>query len=202
VSFSYGTTVQELELSAGRIAGVATSKGRLRADAVVLALGSWSPRLARQVGLRLPIYPAKGYSATLEVTDEAGAPNVSITDDEHKMVFSRLGSRLRCAGTAELAGWNTRMTESRTRLIVEQARRLFPKAGDFATAELWAGLRPVTPDSVPLLGHTKVGNLFLNTGHGTLGWTMSCGSAKLIADIISGREPEIDMTGLGIERFG
>jgi len=201
VTFHYDTTIIGLEMEAGRLSGVTTDKGRFRPDAAVLALGSWSPRLATQFNIRLPIYPAKGYSATLTVGDAAGAPSVSITDDEHKMVYSRLGDRLRCAGTAELAGWNTEMTPARAQAIVTQARALFPHAGDYDGAELWAGLRPVTPDSVPILGRSTAPNLFLNTGHGTLGWTMSCGSGKALADIISGREPDIDMEGLGMERF-
>jgi D-amino-acid dehydrogenase len=201
VKFHYGTSIIGLEWDAGRLTSIATTGGRLRADAFVLALGSWSPILARQVGLQLPVYPGKGYSATLPVTDESRAPNVSITDDEHKMVYSRLGGRLRCAGTAELAGWNPDMTPARARALVAHAEGLFPGAGDFAAAELWAGLRPVTPDSVPLLGATPVDNLYLNTGHGTLGWTMSCGSGRVLADIISGRPPDIDMSGLGLERF-
>ncbi len=201
VTFHYGTRIHGFEWSAGRIGAISTDRGRLRADAYVLALGSWSPQMARQVGLELPIYPAKGYSATLPVAEGAEAPCVSITDDEHKMVYSRLGDRLRCAGTAELAGWNDAMTRIRAEALVAHAKALFPRAGDFAEAELWAGLRPVTPDSVPILGPTRIDNLFLNTGHGTLGWTMSCGSGKVLADLISGRPADIDMTGLGLERF-
>ena len=117
------------------------------------------------------------------------------------MVYSRLGNRLRCAGTAELAGWNETMTPVRTAAILRHAKALFPGAGDFDAAELWCGLRPTTPDSVPLLGRTKLRNLYLDTGQGTLGWSMSCGSGKAVADLISGREPEIDMNGLGIDRF-
>jgi D-amino-acid dehydrogenase len=201
VTFHYGTKILGLELEAGRLAAVATDKGRLRADAFVMALGSWSPKLARQVGLNLPIYPAKGYSATLAVTDAAKAPTIAITDDEHKLVYSRLGDRLRCAGTAELAGWNLRMDPERAAIVTEQSRSLFPGAGDFDKADLWCGLRPVTPDSVPILGRTRIANLFLNTGHGTLGWTMSCGSARVLADLISDRPPDIDMSGLGLDRF-
>jgi D-amino-acid dehydrogenase len=200
VTFHYDTDILGLEIEGGRFFAAATDKGRLRADAAVLAMGSWGPALAHQLGLNLPVYPAKGYSATVPVGADGHAPNVSITDDEHKMVYSRLGDRLRCAGTAELAGWNTDLTD-RAQLIVEQARRLFPTAGDFDNAELWTGLRPVTPDSVPILGRTRIDGLFLNTGHGTLGWTMSCGSGRVLADIVSGRPTDIDMTGLGLDRF-
>lgn len=204
VVFRFGTRVEELELSVSgrRLASVSTDKGRLHADAVVLCAASWSPPLARQLGLRLPIYPAKGYSATLTVADAARAPQVSITDDEHKMVYSRLGDRLRCAGTAELAGWDTSLDERRARLIPALAERLFPGAGDYSKAEPWCGLRPVTPDSVPILGATRVPGFYLNTGHGTLGWTMACGSAKLLADVVSGRPADIDISGLGLDRFG
>jgi len=201
VSFLYGTRIESLELSGARMVSIATNRGRIHGDAFVLAAASWSPMLARQLGLRLPIYPAKGYSATLPVEDQTRAPMVSITDDEHKMVFSRLGERLRCAGTAELVGWNTEMNPRRAKLVSTLAEGLFPGAGDYSKADLWCGLRPVTPDSVPILGSTKVPGFYLNTGHGTLGWTMSCGSAKLLADIVSGRPPDIDIEGLGLDRF-
>lgn len=201
VTFHYGTTILGLEMEGGRMVAVATDKGRLRADTFVLSLGSWSPKLARQVGLQLPIYPAKGYSATLPVTDPAKAPKIAITDDEHKLVFSRLGDRLRCAGTAELGGWNLHMDPARASIVTTHSRALFPGAGDFDKAQIWCGLRPVTPDSVPILGRTRIDNLFLNTGHGTLGWTMSCGSARALADLISNRPPDIDMNGLGLDRF-
>ncbi|HIJ62883.1 MAG TPA: D-amino acid dehydrogenase [Rhodospirillaceae bacterium] len=201
VQFAYDTRILNFEGDATRIAALATDGGRLRADAFILAAGSWSPRLAAQVGLRLPIYPAKGYSATLSVAPGAAAPTVSITDDEHKMVYSRLGERLRCAGTAELAGWDPTLVESRARSLVAHARALFPGAGDFDGAELWAGLRPLTPDSLPIIGCTPVANLFLNTGHGTMGWTMACGSGRLLADVISGRQPGTSLDGLGLDRF-
>jgi D-amino-acid dehydrogenase len=201
VLFCFNTTVTGFKRVGDRIAAVVTDRGDVTGDAYLMAMGSWSTPWARQLGLNLPVYPAKGYSATLPVTDPAKAPSVSITDDEHKMVYSRLGDRLRCAGTAELAGWNDAITPVRAAAIVKNAKALFPGAGDFDGAELWCGLRPTTPDSVPLLGRTPLRNFYLDTGHGTLGWTMSCGSGKAVADIISGVEPEIDMTGLGIERF-
>lgn len=201
VVFHYDTTLKGLDVEGGKVIGAHTDKGKFSADAYVMAMGSWSPKLSAQLGLSLPVYPAKGYSATLAVTDPAGAPVVSITDDEHKMVFSRLGDRLRCAGTAELAGWDDSMTAVRTEAIVRHARSLFPHAGDFSHADLWAGLRPTTPDSVPIIGRTPISNLFLDTGHGTLGWTMSCGSGQVLADIISGRKPDIDISGLDCARF-
>jgi D-amino-acid dehydrogenase len=201
VVFRHGVSIRGLVADAGRIAGVATDQGLVTADGYVLALGSFSVPVARSVGLALPIYPAKGYSATLPITNPAAAPTVSITDDENKLVFSRLGERLRIAGTAELAGWDRSMTKSRAEAVVRKGRSLFPHAGDYAAAELWAGLRPVTPDSVPILGRTRFANLWLDTGHGTLGWTMSCGSGRVIADLVSGRSPEIDLSGLELDRF-
>jgi D-amino-acid dehydrogenase len=200
VSFRYGTTVQALVRDGDRIAVADTDNGPLTADAFVLAAGSYSPLLARPLGLALPIVPAKGYSITLGGVGN-GAPTVSITDDEHKLVYSRLGDRLRCAGTAEMTGYDTTLTAKRWQAIRGHARALFPQAGDFDAAEPWTGLRPVTPDSVPLLGATGLRNLYLNTGHGTLGWTMACGSGRALADLISGRQPDIDMAGLGLERF-
>ena len=202
VSFRQDCRILNLEWDKGQVSGVATSQGRLRADAYVLAAGSWSPLLARQIGLNLPVYPAKGYSATLPITEDSKAPTVSLIDEEYKMVYSRLGNRLRAAGTAELAGWDLSMAPVRSRNVIERTRALFPDAADFGKAELWAGLRPVTPDSVPVLGATPIPNFYLNTGHGTLGWTMACGAGKAVADIVCGRPTDIDMTGLGLERFG
>ncbi|MFN3076442.1 MAG: D-amino acid dehydrogenase [Alphaproteobacteria bacterium] len=198
--FRYGINITGFETSGRRISALATSAGLLRADAYVLSLGSYSPLLARSLGLRLPIYPAKGYSITAPILDESRTPSVSITDDEHKMVFSRLGNRLRAAGTAELAGWDSSQTPVRAQAILRHARTLFPYACDYEQAEPWAGLRPKTPDSVPILGPCPIENLFLNTGHGTLGWTMACGSARVLADLIAGREPEIPIAGLGLDR--
>lgn len=197
--FRYGVTVQALLRDGDRVSGAATDHGEFPADAVVLAAASFSPALARPLGLRLPIVPAKGYSITLPAGN--GAPSVSITDDEHKIVFSRLGDRLRVAGTAEMTGFDTALTPARWQAVRRQAQRLFPHAGDYDRAEAWTGLRPVTPDSVPLLGATPIRNLYLDTGHGTLGWTMACGSGRVIADLVSGRKPDIDISGLGIERF-
>nr|WP_148207629.1 D-amino acid dehydrogenase [Paramagnetospirillum magneticum] len=201
VEFRWNVPIQSLLADGDRVAGLATSDGTIRAESYVLAAGCDSPLLARPLGLRLPIIPAKGYSVTVPVDNHAGAPLVSITDDEHKMVYSRLGDRLRAAGTAEMAGYDRMPNPVRNRLILDNARRLFPDGGDFDRAEPWAGLRPVTPDSVPLLGATPLRNLWLNTGHGTLGWTMSCGSGRIVADLVSGRPSAISMDGLGIDRF-
>jgi D-amino-acid dehydrogenase len=182
---------------------VANAEGRfqrLRGDAFVLAMGSFSPLLTAPLGIRLPIYPAKGYSVTLPVKDESMAHQVSLTDDEHKLVFSRLGDRLRIAGTAELNGYDRDLNQVRCEAIVRRVEELFPGAGDTTRAQFWAGLRPATPSNVPLIGRTRLPNLFLNTGHGTLGWTHACGSGKSIARIVSGLPPEIDFAFCGVPR--
>jgi len=200
VRFHWGVTVQALHHQGDRITGLDTNAGRFEADAYVLAAACASRALARPLGLHLPIIPAKGYSITAAVTDPARAPVVSITDDEHKIVISRLGERLRVAGTAEMTGEDLTLTPARVATVRARAQALFPGAADYDQAEPWTGLRPATPDGVPLVGATPYRNLWLNTGHGTLGWTMACGSGRLLADLIDGRRPEIDPTGLGLSR--
>ena len=197
VKFLYERTVRKLDSDSGSITGVVVSHpdGRnevLTADAYVLALGSYSPLLTRPLGLNLPIYPAKGYSATIPIIEPAKAPTVSITDDAFKIVFSRLGNRMRVAGTAELSGYSTDLNKVRCEALTRRARLVFPGAADYDRAEYWAGLRPSTPSNVPFIGKTPFSNLYLNTGHGTLGWTMAAGSGKALADIISGKKPEVD----------
>jgi len=196
-TFATDRTILRIEHAGGRVTGVAVrdaggAEATLTADAYVLALGSYSPMLARPLGLTLPIYPAKGYSATIPVADPARAPKVSLTDDEAKIVFSRLGDRLRIAGTAELSGYSTELNPVRCEALTRRAREIFPGAADYDHATFWTGLRPSTPSNVPLVGPTRYPNLYLNTGHGTLGWTMACGSGRALADIISGRAPEVD----------
>jgi D-amino-acid dehydrogenase len=168
-------------------------------DAYVVALGSHSTRMLAPLGVNLDIYPAKGYSVTMPVRDPALAHHVSLTDDEYKLVFSRLGDRLRIAGTCELNGYDTTLNPVRCQAIVRRTSELFPGAGDTEKAEYWTGLRPATPSNVPYIGRTKYRNLYLNTGHGTLGWTHSCGSGKAIADIVSHRAPEVDFAFTGFE---
>jgi D-amino-acid dehydrogenase len=165
---------------------------RIRGDAYVLALGSVSPLFAAPLGIRLPVYPAKGYSVTMPIKDESKANQVSLTDDEYKLVYSRLGNRLRIAGTAELNGYDRDLNRVRCEAIVRRVDDIFPGAGDSAQAQFWTGLRPATPSNVPLIGKTRLANLYLNTGHGTLGWTHACGSGKSIARIISGLAPEVN----------
>lgn len=162
------------------------------ADAFVIAMGSFSVTLAKQVGIDLLIYPGKGYSATYSVLNHKLAPSVSLTDDGHKLVISRLGDRLRVAGTCELNGYARDLNPTRCAAITRRTQELFPDACDYEHPVYWSGLRPLTPSNVPYIGKTRYPNLFLNTGHGTLGWTMGCGSGKAIADIISGHRPELD----------
>ena len=195
--FSFGRAIKALVLEGGRVAGVRVSRGAevdevMRADAYVVAMGSYSPLLTRPVGLNLPVYPAKGYSASLPIRDASKAPRVSLTDDEAKIVISRLGDRMRIAGTAELSGYSTELNMVRCEALTKRVGELFPEAGHYDRATFWTGLRPSTPSNVPLIGPTRFGNLFLNTGHGTLGWTMAAGSGRALADIISGRKPEVD----------
>jgi D-amino-acid dehydrogenase len=203
VRFLMSHTVTALRAAGGRLDHVEAtdSEGRfqfLRADAYVIALGSWSPLYTRELGIRLPIYPAKGYSVTMPVRDPSKAFEVSLTDDEYKIVFSRLGSRLRIAGTAELNGYDRDLNRVRCEALVNRTEDLFPGAGDTERAQYWTGLRPATPSNVPIIGRAKLQNLYLNTGHGTLGWTHACGSGKSIARIISGLEPEVEFPFLGV----
>lgn len=201
VVFRYDTPVKRLSVMAGRIAGVVTERGTVTADNYVLSLGSYSPLLLRPLSIRLPVYPAKGYSVTLPVTASHRAPVVSITDETRKLVYSRLGERLRVGGIVEFDRYNAELNTRRAEAILRSAMALFPEGGDASRAEFWAGLRPLTPDGVPVIGPSKFANLFLNTGHGTLGWTMGCGSGRIIADLVDTRTPDIDMEGLGLERF-
>ena len=191
VKFDYGTSILKVEPDGAWVRSNGKTE-KLTADAVVVALGSYSAPLLRPLGIRLDIYPAKGYSVTLPVQDDARAYNVSLTDDEYKLVFSRLGDRMRIAGTAELNGYDTGLNLRRCHAILRRVRELFPGAGDEAGATFWTGLRPATPSNVPYIGRTSYPKLFLNTGHGTLGWTHSCGSGRALADIVSGRQPEVD----------
>ncbi|MBE0625732.1 MAG: D-amino acid dehydrogenase [Burkholderiales bacterium] len=198
VRFRYGRRIEGLEAEGGRIARVRLDRGgTVAADAYLVALGSYSPLLLRPLGIALPVYPLKGYSITLPLAPEDVAPQISVSDGAHKLVMSRLGKRLRVAGTAELAGYDTAINEVRCQAIVRRTFELFPQAGRPQEAEFWAGLRPATPGGVPCIGRTRYPNLYLNTGHGTLGWTMACGSGAAIADIVGGRKPETDFRFMG-----
>lgn len=206
VKFCYDTTVTRLLHSgtgaAARVTGVEVinAEGRhqvLHADAFVMAMGSFSTPLLKPLGINLLIYPGKGYSATYEVTRPELAPQVSLTDDGYKLVVSRLGNRLRVAGTCELNGYTRELNSTRCEAITRRTQELFPNACDYNHPIYWTGLRPLTPSNVPYIGQSAVSNLYLNTGHGTLGWTMGCGSGRALADLISGRQPELDFAFVG-----
>lgn len=194
VQFRYATPVAGLEAGNGRIAAIRLAGGtRLPADACVVACGSYTPLLLRPLGIGVPIYPAKGYSITIPLAADAPAPVASLTDDGAKLVYSRLGQRLRVAGTAEFTGYDTALSAGRIAVIVRRVRQIFPRIEIRPDAvEPWAGLRPATPSNVPLIGPTRYGNLYVNSGHGTLGWTMAVGSGRLLADLVAGRAPDVD----------
>ncbi|HLT98591.1 MAG TPA: D-amino acid dehydrogenase [Burkholderiaceae bacterium] len=202
VEFRYGHQLSRLvaiggSVHAAEIIGPDGSYESLRADAYVAALGSYTPHFVSPLGVRCPVYPAKGYSATFNIRDESSAPLVSLTDSQNKVVYSRLGHQLRMAGTAELGGYSRALNTARCEQMLRLARELFPSVLDFDNVRFWSGLRPATPSNVPLIGRTKVSNLYLNTGHGTLGWTMGVGSGKALADLIGGRRPEPEFPFLG-----
>lgn len=208
VDFQYNTSVTRLitdgKASNAKITGVEVigPDGRhtvLHSDAYVLAMGSFSEQLAKPLGIDLMIYPGKGYSATYKITNPDAAPTVSLTDDGYKLVVSRLGDRLRVAGTCELNGYTRELNTARCEAITRRTQELFPGACDYENPVYWTGLRPMTPSNVPYIGKTKFSNLFLNTGHGTLGWTMGCGSGRAVAEIISGHKPDVDFKFTGME---
>ncbi|MDX1974942.1 MAG: D-amino acid dehydrogenase [Rickettsiales bacterium] len=199
VKFQYGVDIQKLRAQQGKITAVVTDKGEFNADSYVMAMGSYSPIPLREHGINLPIYPMKGYSITIPTNEYC--PAISLTDGTYKVVYSRLGNRLRVAGTAEFAGHNTDINEKRITPIVKAARSLLPKAGWDQDISKWACLRPSTPDGPPIIGKTKIPNLYLNTGHGTLGWTQAAGSSAIVCDIIEAKTPEIILHGLTIERY-
>jgi D-amino-acid dehydrogenase len=194
VTFRFGVAVEAIEAEGDRVTQIQLSNFSVeRADAYVVSLGSYSPLVLAPLGIRIPVYPMKGYSITLPLgpAELAAAPSVSLTDEAYKIVISRLGSRLRAAGTAELAGYDTSVNSRRCAAIARRVRSLFPALGAVTTVENWTGLRPATPSNVPVIGRTRLKNLFLNTGHGTLGWTLACGSGSALADLVSGRPPQV-----------
>lgn len=199
--FLYNTTITELKKSKNKITGVITDKGEFTADNYVMSLGAYSPLLLKQVGIKAPIYPMKGYSISIPITNENAAPKTCITDQGNKIVYSRLDNILRVAGTAEFAGYNHKIRKERIETLKKMAKCLFADCGDIDNAIPWACLRPSTPDGSPIIGTSPIDNLYLNTGQGTLGWTLSCGSAKVLVDIMDNKKPEIDLAGLTLERF-
>ena len=201
VTFRWGVQIHDLDSDGQRITAVNTSEGRIQADSFVLAMGSYSPRLARPFGMRLPVYPMKGYSITVPIVDESRAPVSTVMDETYKIAITRLGDRIRVGGMAEIAGFSHSLPARRRATLELSVEGLFGGAGDQSRAEFWTGLRPMTPDGTPLVGRSTVPNLFLNTGHGTLGWTMAAGSGRVIADMVSGRAAEIDTSDLGYSRY-
>ncbi|AFL48851.1 D-amino-acid dehydrogenase [Sinorhizobium fredii] len=200
VRFAYGTQIKGLDVENGRVHGVLTDRETVTADAVVVALGSYSPLLLKPLGIKLPVYPVKGYSLTIPITDASRAPESTVMDETYKIAITRLGDRIRVGGMAEISGYTNDLGHTRRRTLDHSVTDLFP-GGDLQRASFWSGLRPMTPDGTPVIGQTKIAGLLLNTGHGTLGWTMSCGSARLISDLVSGRKPEIDADDLAISRY-
>ena len=201
VTFRQGVSITRLTRSGDRITSVTTSEGEVTADAFVLALGSYSPKLAADIGFTLPVYPVKGYSITVPITDATRAPVSTVMDETHKIAITRLGDRIRVGGMAEIAGYDLSLSHRRKRTLQHSVEDLFGGAGDQSQASFWAGLRPMTPDGTPIVGRAPLANLFVNTGHGTLGWTMAAGSGRLLADIISNRATEIESRDLGFERY-
>jgi D-amino-acid dehydrogenase len=200
VRFEFGTAIHAIESQGDQITGVRTDKGTFTADRYVVALGSYSRLLMRQF-FRVPVYPLKGYSITVPITDAAQAPVSTILDETYKIAITRFENRIRVGGMAEIAGYSRELNPRRRETLEMVVTDLFPGGGDVAKASFWTGLRPMTPDSTPIVGATPLRNLFLNTGHGTLGWTMACGSASVIADLVSGKVPAIHTDDLAIFRY-
>jgi D-amino-acid dehydrogenase len=201
VKFHFNTRIEGIDQAGGQISGVRTSAGVLKADRYIVALGSHSPQMIRPLGIRIPVYPVKGYSITVPITDASGAPESTVMDETHKVAVTRLGDRIRVGGTAELAGYSLNLREARRGTLEHVVSDLFPKGGDVSKASFWCGLRPMTPDGTPIVGATPISNLLLATGHGTLGWTMAAGTGRVMADIVSGKETDIDVSGLGMSRY-
>ncbi|MNZ22717.1 D-amino acid dehydrogenase small subunit [compost metagenome] len=202
VEFRFGQNIERLESDGERITGVWID-GRLeRADRYVLALGSYSPQLLKPLGIKAPVYPLKGYSLTVPITDAAMAPTSTILDETYKVAITRFDDRIRVGGMAEIAGFDLSLNPRRRETLEMITADLYAQGGDLARAEFWTGLRPATPDGTPIVGATRYRNLFLNTGHGTLGWTMACGSGRLLADLMARKRPQISAQGLDIARYG
>jgi len=202
VKFEFNTQIEDIQIEKERISSIKTNRGEFDSDSYVVALGSYSSKILTKVGINIPVYPVKGYSITLPVLNNEDAPQSTIIDDTFKIGITRLGNNIRVAGTAHITGYNLELREKSLSLLKYGLNRLFPYAtGECDDMKFWAGLRPNTPDGPPIIGATPYSNLYLNTGHGTLGWTMSLGSGKLLADIISGIEPEISSEGIDMSRF-
>ena len=200
VVFQFNTKVERLLVNGGRLDSIVTDKGPLHADVTVVALASDAPLLLRPIGIDLPIYPVKGYAVTLPIDREDAAPRSSVMDEHSKVMITRLGNRIRAAGVAEVAGYDRTVARRQCEMVEKTAKELFPAAALNGSAEYWAGLRPMTPDGPPYLGRTPIANLILNVGQGSNGWTQACGCGRIVADIVSGRQPEIDLEGLAFDR--
>ncbi|WP_457580847.1 D-amino acid dehydrogenase [Ensifer canadensis] len=201
VQFRFGVDIRRLRQEGNRIVAVETAEGEIRSDVFVAALGSYTPALLKPLGLRLPVYPVKGYSITVPIVDETRAPVSTIMDETYKIAITRLGDRIRVGGMAEIAGFSNDLPQTRRATLEHSVEDLFGGAGDQRQATFWSGLRPMTPDGTPVIGATRFANLFLNSGHGTLGWTMACGSGRVLSDLISGAKPEIETADLAISRY-
>jgi D-amino-acid dehydrogenase len=201
VKFRLGTAAEALEVEGGRVARLRLADGALAADAVLVAAGVHSARLVRPLGIRLPLYPVKGYSATAAITRPENAPMIAVMDETYKVAVTRMGNRLRIAGTAEIGSRTLALRDASLGTLLRVARDWFPGAATYGQARFWAGARPMLPDGAPLLGPTPIANLYLNVGHGSTGWAMACGSARVVADLLAGRRPEIDLEGLTLERY-
>ncbi|NQD79048.1 D-amino acid dehydrogenase [Pseudomonas seleniipraecipitans] len=202
VQFRFGHTIQRLDFAGDRINGVWVDGKLETADRYVLALGSYSPQLLKPLGVRAPVYPLKGYSLTVPITNSDMAPTSTILDETYKVAITRFDQRIRVGGMAEIAGFDLSLNPRRRETLEMIVGDLYPQGGDLSQADFWTGLRPATPDGTPIVGATPYRNLFLNTGHGTLGWTMACGSGRLLADIIARKRPQISSEGLDISRYG
>jgi len=200
--FRFGVNVTGLASDGARVTRVDTDAGPIAADRVVLALGSHSPKWLAPLGIRIPVYPVKGFSITVPITKFDAAPESTIMDETHKVAVTRLGDRIRVGGMAQLSGYDLELVERRRGTLEFVLTDLFPEAGDLSKATFWTGLRPMTPDGTPVMGPTRLANLFLATGHGTLGWTMAAGTGRAMADLLTGRKPEIDFDGLTAARYG
>lgn len=202
VDFRFGTAVEAIAREGSEVAAIRTASGNVKADAYVCALGSYSPLLLAPLGVRLPVYPVKGYSITVPIVDAAGAPESTVMDETYKVAITRLGDRIRVGGTAELAGYDLTLRPGRRETLEFVVGDLFPGGGDASRATFWTGLRPMTPDGTPVIGPTPLRNLFLATGHGTLGWTMSVGTGRLVADLLAGRPLAVPLEALSLARYG
>ena len=202
VQFRFGQTIQRLDFAGDRINGVWVDGQLETADRYVLALGSYSPQLLKPLGVRAPVYPLKGYSLTVPITNPDMAPTSTILDETYKVAITRFDQRIRVGGMAEIAGFDLSLNPRRRETLEMIVGDLYPQGGDLSQADFWTGLRPATPDGTPIVGATPYRNLFLNTGHGTLGWTMACGSGRFLADIIARKRPQISSEGLDISRYG